>query len=303
VMGSCVLFSLYCVFKLFDKEYVNILLKCYFMLLGVGAMSMTLHPFVKDVCHMVFPKESCDRLSKEHKFAKKIPFCEEPLEIEGDLILAFCAGFSLLVSAWFLYSKHWCGNNIVGICFSIQAIEQMGLGSVKIGMIVLVGLFFYDIFWVFGTDVMVSVATKFDAPIKLLFPRQLATDDTSIVLQMLGLGDIVMPGIFCAILLRFDFHQALEKTGHGNAATKLQSKLRDTLAFEKPYFNACVFAYVAGLIFTVFVMHHFQHAQPALLYLVPACIGSALVTGVARGELGALLAFSEEEETDVKKQG
>ena len=30
------------------------------------------------------------------------------------------------------------------------------------------GLFFYDIFWVFGTDVMVSVATKFDAPIKVL---------------------------------------------------------------------------------------------------------------------------------------
>jgi len=33
------------------------------------------------------------------------------------------------------------------------------------------GLFVYDVFWVFGTDVMVSVATKFDAPIKLIFPR------------------------------------------------------------------------------------------------------------------------------------
>ena len=33
------------------------------------------------------------------------------------------------------------------------------------------GLFFYDIFWVFGTPVMVSVAKNLDAPIKLLFPR------------------------------------------------------------------------------------------------------------------------------------
>jgi Signal peptide peptidase len=31
----------------------------------------------------------------------------------------------------------------------------------------LVGLFFYDIFWVFGTDVMVTVAKSFDGPIKV----------------------------------------------------------------------------------------------------------------------------------------
>lgn len=30
-----------------------------------------------------------------------------------------------------------------------------------------------DIFWVFATPVMVSVAKNFDAPIKLLFPRAL----------------------------------------------------------------------------------------------------------------------------------
>ena len=28
------------------------------------------------------------------------------------------------------------------------------------------GLFFYDVFWVFGTDVMVTVAKNFNAPIK-----------------------------------------------------------------------------------------------------------------------------------------
>ncbi len=39
------------------------------------------------------------------------------------------------------------------------------------GALLLTGLFFYDIFWVFGTPVMVSVAKSLDAPIKLLFPR------------------------------------------------------------------------------------------------------------------------------------
>ena len=56
------------------------------------------------------------------------------------------------------------------------------------------GLFFYDIFWVFGTEVMVSVATQFDAPIKLLFPRNIF-DLPNSKMTMLGLGDIVIPGM------------------------------------------------------------------------------------------------------------
>lgn len=39
------------------------------------------------------------------------------------------------------------------------------------GAVLLSGLFVYDIFWVFGTPVMVTVAKSLDAPIKLLFPR------------------------------------------------------------------------------------------------------------------------------------
>ncbi|XP_024639567.1 signal peptide peptidase 1 [Medicago truncatula] len=51
------------------------------------------------------------------------------------------------------------------------------------------GLFVYDIFWVFFTHVMVTVAKSFEAPIKLLFP----TADSARLFSMLGLGDIVIP--------------------------------------------------------------------------------------------------------------
>jgi hypothetical protein len=34
-----------------------------------------------------------------------------------------------------------------------QGIERISLGRYKVGAILLTGLFFYDIFWVFGTDV------------------------------------------------------------------------------------------------------------------------------------------------------
>jgi len=42
-------------------------------------------------------------------------------------------------------------------------------------------------------------------------------------------------------------------------------------------------------------MHFFDSAQPALLYLVPACILSSLLTAAVRGELKTLLTFSEEQ--------
>ena len=50
-------------------------------------------------------------------------------------------------------------------------------------------------------------------------------------------------------------------------------------------------AYLLGLGTTIFVMHTFQAAQPALLYLSPACIGSVLLTALVRGEVKELFAY------------
>ena len=51
--------------------------------------------------------------------------------------------------------------------------------------------------------------------------------------------------------------------------------------------------YGVGLIVAFFAAVKFQSGQPALLYLVPACLGASLLTALLRGELGALLAFED----------
>ena len=61
--------------------------------------------------------------------------------------------------------------------------------------------------------------------------------------SMLGLGDIVIPGIFVALMLRFDHKQGFSGS---------------------PYFTTNFVAYVLGLVATVSVMHFFDAAQPAL---------------------------------------
>jgi len=71
---------------------------------------------------------------------------------------------------------------------------------------------------------------------------------------------------------------------------------------SQPYFYVNFTFYALGLMATVGVMHFFDSAQPALLYLVPACIFSSLLTAVARGELKTLLAFSEEAPAAVEEK-
>jgi len=173
---------------------------------------------------------------------------------------------SLILTIWYLQTKHWIASNLFGFAFCVQGIALLNLGSYKVGAILLGGLFVYDIFWVFGTDVMVTVAKSFEAPIKLLFPKNIWAETYSF--SMLGLGDIVIPGIFIALLLRFDYFQANKLKKNAN----------------KIYFRVCFLFYIIGLVTTIFVMHTFQAAQPALLYLVPACLGSSFILSILRGE-------------------
>ena len=149
----------------------------------------------------------------------------------------------------------------------------------------LIGLFFYDIFWVFFTPVMVDVATKINGPIKLLFPRTGALPGDPKPHALLGLGDIVLPGIFLALLLRFDLRRA------GGDPARLWPK----------YFAAGMAGYTAGIVATVAIMTWFRAAQPALLYLVPGVLLPPLATAFFSGELKDLWAFADGEPTEAGK--
>jgi minor histocompatibility antigen H13 len=277
-VGSAALFGLYLAFKYLDKDMVNLLLGIYFSVIGVFTLTTTLAPFVKQF------------VSNPTVFGKKF---ELPVLGKVDLTLTVPELISVFPSVVFAYSyfktKHFMLNNVLGISFCIQAIERISIGSYKIGAILLCGLFFYDIFWVFGTEVMVTVAKSFDGPIKLLFPRVLAAENVKAEFSLLGLGDIVIPGLFVALLIRLDA-----------VGSKVDPNTAEYTSFAKPYFITNIVFYALGLGITVFVMYYFKAAQPALLYLVPACLGASLIVGLVKGELTTLFAYTEEEEKKVE---
>jgi minor histocompatibility antigen H13 len=120
-------------------------------------------------------------------------------------------------------------------------------------------------------------------PIKLVFPRFHGASAGD--MSMLGLGDIVIPGLFVALMLRYDVRNL-----------PLGEMLPSGLSSRVPYFRAVMVAYVAGLVATIVAMNVFSAAQPALLYLVPACLLTVLITATVKGELAELWAYTEEDE-------
>jgi minor histocompatibility antigen H13 len=99
----------------------------------------------------------------------------------------------------------------------------------------------------------------------LLFPLTSFSPQSHVLaFSLLLVGDIIIPGIFLALALRLDYSLATRRASPNKPILPSSS-------FPKPYFITNLVAYIAGLVTTIVVMHTFKAAQPALLYLSPAC--------------------------------
>ena len=294
VMGSAVLFGLYLLFKFFNEKYLNVLLHIYFVLIG----SFSIGQLIEEKINEKEPFKTFN--DKNVLYIPKIPyFNPDGATVTLLNIITFCLG--LIVGVIYYMKKNWILNNILGMAFSVFGIENLTLGEYRVGLILLTLLFFYDIFWVFYTPVMVSVAKKIEGPVKLMFPKLKAAieqmkkekgEDNEYAgkpydpreYNMIGLGDIVIPGIYVALMLRFDIYlyrkakKDISKFGFKNMK----------------YFLVTFIFYNIGIITTLCSMYFFNHAQPALLYLVPCTLISSTFTALINKDIKKLWNFNEE---------
>ncbi|KAF2178716.1 hypothetical protein K469DRAFT_598787 [Zopfia rhizophila CBS 207.26] len=248
----------------------------------------------------------------------------------GGFIIAVCA-----VAYFNLVDKPWYLTNLMGFGFSYGALQLMSPTTFATGSLILGALFFYDIYFVFFTPMMVTVAKSLDVPIKLIFPRPAPADapPTAISHAMLGLGDVVLPGIMIGLALRFDlFLFYLRRQKRIPASEQEDGAARESIVkpkyfslggrwsdrfwthslfgrplfhasndgkpeppftFPKTYFKASLVGYITGMLATLGVMQIWGRAQPALLYLVPGVLGSLWLTALVRGEIGLMWDFTE----------
>lgn len=180
---------------------------------------------------------------------------------------------------------NWVVTNAALFAYTVTGIALLQLARFSHACLMLLGLFVYDIYFVFATPMMETVARGLDVPIKFIVPRA----DGKFMDQMfllIGTGDLVVPGVFLLLLLRFDYHQYYSK--------------RPTVPFHharqipRPYFRWGMVFYTLGLVLTMVAMHTSQRGQPALLYIVPCLLLGTLGLAHFRGEIGAIFSFDDE---------
>ena len=195
-------------------------------------------------------------------------------------------GLSIL---WYFYKDSnwvWLIQDFMGISVCIMFLAAIRLPNLKVATILLGLAFFYDVFFVFvspylfDSSVMVEVATgpttahsdenyceKYPSdescqttqlPMLLVVPTFSTYESSE---SMLGLGDIVLPGLLLVWCARLDMRR------YGSLSSESASK---------GYLPMALLGYALGLLVANLAVDYFQAGQPALLYIVPLTLGSVL---------------------------
>jgi len=244
----------------------------------------------------------CQYIIKPCSDNKKISFgmCGR---FTGAEIISFMLSVSI-VCVWVL-TGHWLLMDAMGMGLCVAFIAFVRLPSLKVSTLLLTGLLVYDVFWVFfssyifNANVMVKVATrpaenpvgimarklhlgnigrdapKLSLPGKLVFPSMHNSGHFS----MLGLGDIVMPGLLLCFVLRYDAYKKAQILS-AEAGVPPPSNLN-----KISYFHCSLIGYFLGLLTATVSSEIFKAAQPALLYLVPFTLLPLLTMAYIKGDL------------------
>lgn len=249
-----------------------------------------------------------------------LPMCQylmRPCGKSNKISLGVCGRFtsaellsfsiSLVVVFIWIMTGHWLLMDAMGMGLCVAFIAFVRLPSLKVSTLLLSGLLLYDVFWVFfsqyvfSANVMVKVATRpaenpvgamarkfhlgghmarnaprLSLPGKLVFPSTHNTGHFS----MLGLGDIVMPGLLLCFVMRYDAYKRAQAQKMADAGIPLPSNWH-----RISYFHCSLFGYFLGLLTATISSEIFKAAQPALLYLVPFTLLPLFAMAYLKGDL------------------
>ena len=235
---------------------------------------------------------------------------------------------------------YWILQDVMGVLYCIFFLTSLQMNSVMIPVITMLLVFAYTVFYFFlvgdkllGSSILVDITRgasvgvvadycanyhwdpaclRSQSPLPLLLVLPMSRDFRG-VFAMIGLGEILLPGLLISFAARYDAARMLVKkcaqtsrsassgdsgVEFGTMPSQVDSVMKETQlhyyfgrvkkALFKGYFGPLVICYTLSL-FTAYLVDWLTGVtQATLLYLVPTCLGTTALVGVTRRELSAL---------------
>ena len=253
VFGSCLLVSIY----LF-RNYISIILN---ILIGFESWICVYYTtlfFVIRIGRNILTNTKNNQLTKrKYNYFFDLNFFE--------ISSFFISG--LLIALYFI-TRHWIINDIICFCLAFTTLSFIILKSFMLCFVCLFAFFIYDTFWVFYSEkiftenVMVVAATSIQIPIKIEFPILFSNNPIKNCM-LLGLGDILLPGMIIKYCRRFDaLKLKLDKKKPG--LRKKKNKM--------DFYLYNLILYFISVALAMIMMFVFNHGQPVLFYISPIFI-------------------------------
>lgn len=309
VAASVSLFGIYTILKNLNVDVVALLIGGYFGLITLFSVSGVVRtPLAAAMQRSGVPDATLWTAPEDWFEEERGAGDEEELRVCVSDTIALAIGLAVAVAdASTNHRIPWL-SNFSAMCVAAELLSGISLGSYWTAAALLSGLLVYDVFWVFfspravGENVMVVVATSkvISGPTRLLFPRPTAVADAAAAsgsgsimdYTLLGLGDVLVPGLMVALALRAD---AARKARWGSFADGVEALREEDASWfaSRPLFTAALGGYGVGLGMAFVANGVFKAAQPALLYLSPCVLLATLGCAAARGEVGDFLAWRD----------
>ena len=252
-LGSGVLVSIY----LFRK-YILVILN---ILIGFESWLCTYYAtlyFVIRIGKNIFNNMKHNQISKKkYEYLLGLNFYE--------ISSIFISGFIII---FYFITRHWILNDLICFCLAFTTLSFIILKSFMLCFVCLFAFFAYDTFWVFYSEkiftenVMVVAATSIQIPIKIEFPILFSNNPIKNCM-LLGLGDILLPGMVIKYCRRFDIlKKKMDKKKIGFR------KKKSKMGFY--FFNLIL--YFISVVLAMSMMFIFNHGQPVLFYISPIFI-------------------------------
>jgi len=235
---------------------------------------------------------------------------------------------------------YWILQDVICVLYCIFFLTSLQMNSVMIPVVTMLLVFAYTVFYaIFARDKLLGSSILVDitrgasvgviadycdnnhwdpacigsqSPLPLLLVLPMSRDFRG-VFAMIGLGEILIPGLLISFAARYDAARMLVKkcaqtsrsassgangVGFGSMPSQIDSDTKETQlryyfgrvkkALFKGYFGPLVICYTLTLLAAYLVDWMTGVTQASLLYLVPTCLGTTALIGLIRRELSEL---------------